>query len=393
LKDGAIDATVSGGTPPYSYAWSNGGSAEDLAELPAGYYKLEVTDASGTVGKAEITLVEPTALKLSLSAATYPNGHNISCHECYNGAIDAAAQHGVAPYAFAWDDGPVSEDRSGLGAGKYAVQVTDANGCVQASETVYLTQPERSDWTMQGNTGTDPALHYIGSSDAQDVVFKSNSAERLRLLSDGRIKLEGFACIGKGFLYVDSLGILKAGPYPYYAPPGPCHLLDFSPFWETRGNHFDGLCPEEMPVLGTRSNDPLHVITNGFVRMTITADGKVGVGTGATSGAVDGYRLYVEDGIATRDVLVKTGAWPDYVLADEYPLMPLSELRAFVRRHSHLPGIPSATEVEEKGGVEVGYLQRRMLEVVEQQALYILQLEERLQRAEQRLATLEASKP
>lgn len=394
LKDGAIDATVTGGTPPYTYSWSNGSVGEDLTDVPAGYYKLMVADALGNDATAEITLVEPTALKLSLSAATYPNGHNISCHECYNGAIDAAAQHGVAPYSFAWDDGPLSEDRSGLGAGKYAVKVTDANGCEQQSETVYLTQPERSDWTMQGNAGTDPAQHYIGSSDAQDVVFKSSGAERLRLLSDGRIKLEGQQAIGKGFLFIDAQGFLRGGPYPYLdpLPQGPCFAWDHFPYWETRGNTFqDPLC--EPPVLGTLSNHALRIHTNGSERMVITAQGKVGIGTEPPGGAIAGYRLYVEDGIATRDVLVKTGAWPDHVLSEGYSLMPLSELRAFVRRHSHLPGIPSAREVEEKGGVELGDLQRRLLEVVEQQALYILQLEERLQRAEQRIGTLEASKP
>ncbi|MBK9175547.1 MAG: SprB repeat-containing protein [Flavobacteriales bacterium] len=392
MRDGTVDATVTGGTPPYSFKWSNGAETEDLTSVSAGYYKIQVMDADSIVAGAEITLVEPMNMKIATEPYVYPNGFNVSCHECYNGSIDVTVYNGVPPYSYEWSDAASTQDRSGLGPMKYAVKVTDANDCIASSETVYLTQPERNDWMMEGNAGTDAGQHFFGTTDEQDVVFKSNSTERLRLLSDGRIRLDGHAAIGKGFLYIDSLGILKGGSNPYYAPSGPCHLLDFSPFWETRGNHFGGLCPEEMPVLGTQSNDPLHIITNGFVRMTITADGKVGIGTGATSGAVDGYRLYVEDGIVTRDVLVKNGPWPDYVFSDAYRLMPMGELRAFVQRNSHLPGIPSASEVEEKGGVEVGDLQRRMLEVVEQQALYILQLEERLARTEQRLTTLEASK-
>jgi hypothetical protein len=100
----------------------------------------------------------------------------------------------------------------------------------------------------------------------------------------------------------------------------------------------------------------------------------------------------VEGGIATRDIKVKTGLWPDFVFDTGYDLMPLSELRAFVQRNRHLPGIPSASEVDADGGVEVGDLQRRMLETIEQQALYILQLEERLQQLEQRMTTLQTSK-
>ena len=72
--------------------------------------------------------------------------------------------------------------------------------------------------------------------------------------------------------------------------------------------------------------------------------------------------------------------------------MPLDDLRRWLRERHHLPGIPSAAEVEEKGGVEVGDLQRRMLETIEQQALYILQLEERLARVEQRIGTRPTSK-
>jgi hypothetical protein len=352
-----------------------------------------VMDADSVAAKAEITLAEPRNLKVITEAALYPNGFNISCHDCFNGSIEVAVYNGVPPYSYEWSDAATTKDRSGLGPMKYAVNVTDANDCSASSETVYLTQPERSDWTMEGNTGTDDGQHFFGTTDEQDLVFKSNSTERLRLLSDGSIKLDGFAAIGKGFLYLDSLGILKAGPYPYLdpLPEGPCFHHSSWPFWETRGNTFlDPMCEE--PLLGTMSNHALRLVTNGTERIVVSPNGRVGIGTTPPAGAVNGYRLFVEDGIATRDVLVKNGPWPDYVFAQDYPLMPLNELRTFVQRNSHLPTIPSAAEVQEKGGVEVGDLQRRMLEVMEQQTLYILQLEERLARTEQRLATLEASK-
>ncbi|MBK7620721.1 MAG: hypothetical protein IPJ10_15585 [Flavobacteriales bacterium] len=67
--------------------------------------------------------------------------------------------------------------------------------------------------------------------------------------------------------------------------------------------------------------------------------------------------------------------------------MPLSELRSYLSQNQHLPGIPSAKELEAKDGVEVGEMQRRMLQVVEEQALYILELEERLSAVEQEIRT------
>ena len=92
------------------------------------------------------------------------------------------------------------------------------------------------------------------------------------------------------------------------------------------------------------------------------------------------------------DGRVTLGDWPDYVFQPNYALMPLGELRAFLRKHKHLPGIPSASELEAKKGVEVGDLQTRMLKVMEEQALYILQLEEKQAGLEQRIRALEASK-
>lgn len=102
------------------------------------------------------------------------------------------------------------------------------------------------------------------------------------------------------------------------------------------------------------------------------------------------FRLYVENGISTRDVLVKLGTWPDYVFQPNYALMPLGELREFLHLNKHLPGIPSAAELEAKQGFEVGDMQTRLLKVVEDQALYILQLEAQQQRFEARLQALEA---
>lgn len=382
-KDGHIDATVTGGTPPYSFMWSNGATTEDLSLASSGFYELKVIDADSTIVVASKTLVEPLALKITSQVPKYPNGHNISCNECFNGSIDITVDGGVAPYSYAWDDGVTTADRSGLGATSYTLVVTDANGCIPADEKFSMTQPDRMDWTMQGNADTDPVNHFFGTTDDKDVVFKSNGAELVRLKGNGDIKLLGtFPAEGPLFRMED--GTLKGGEWPTYPelPPGRCRSLPSFPYWETRGNAFPELCDDEHPVLGTLEARPLSVITSNTERVHISPSGKVGIGTVPPPGAVSLYRLFVADGIATRDVLVKLGEWPDYVFKEGYHLMPLAELKAFLAAENHLPGIPSAAEVAEKGGVEVGELQRRMLETIEQQALYILQLEERLTRLE-----------
>lgn len=123
--------------------------------------------------------------------------------------------------------------------------------------------------------------------------------------------------------------------------------------------------------------------------ISIGTNGKVGIGVDPPHNASI-YKLYVADGIATRDVMVSADPdWPDFVFAEGYHPMPLNELRAFLGRNKHLPGIPSTAEVEARGGVELGDMQVRLLKVVEEQALYILQLEEQQERMEQRLRALE----
>ena len=122
-------------------------------------------------------------------------------------------------------------------------------------------------------------------------------------------------------------------------------------------------------------NNPQPAISFNYDRVTITSRLVVG---DPEFGPFGLYKVLVDGGVACRDVLVKTGPFPDYVFQPNYALMPLPDLRTYLNENSHLPGIPSAAEVGEKGGVEVGDLQVRMLRTLEEQALYILQLEERL---------------
>ena len=392
VADGSIDLTVTGGTPPYTYSWSTAETTQDIANIPAGYYLVKVSDADATEKSAAITLTEPEDLQSYSTIYEYPNGYNISCYDCYNGSVDVTTGGGVGPYTYLWADGNTQGDRTGLGSDSYSLWVTDANGCETKGEGFYLKQPERTDWTMNGNAGTNPATQFMGTSDNQDVVFKTNSLERLRLKSGGDIRISSLtADSGYRLVVADSLGVLKllGGPYS----PWNNFDLGFASGcpgggpWMTCGNYVG-----TTQFLGSTNNQPLVFKTFNEQQMIIDTNGKVGIGTNPPLGAIDQYRLYVEDGIVTRDVLVKVGTWPDYVFDPRYELMPFDELRTFLATNNHLPGIPSAADVEEKNGVEVGDLQAKMLKVIEEQALYILELEERFSGMEQRMKVLEASK-
>ncbi len=132
---GTIDLTVTGGTLPYSYLWSNGETTEDLSGLSAGDYNVKITDANGCAIMESVTITEPaTALKLVSTV------QQITCYGGSNGAISLEVTGGEAPYTYFWSNGSNSEDLDDLGAGTYTVQVTDKIGC-QKSLTFEISEP------------------------------------------------------------------------------------------------------------------------------------------------------------------------------------------------------------------------------------------------------------
>ncbi len=389
-RDGSVTAIPAGGTPPYTYQWMNQATTATLTDLAAGYYRVTITDADTNRVQADITLDQPPSLRAQLIPFEYPNGFNISCNECYNGSISVNCSGGVPPYLYEWRDGAIGQTRSALGSNTFAVNVTDANGCEYHSEALFLTQPTRNGWNMDGNNSTDPSQHFIGTADTASLVFKTDSDERLRINGNGAVSIKDLQfSSGYQIVMADSAGTLRllTGPLVHnYVDPwkGPGCPNGAGWPWLMCGNH---VWPNQF--LGSTNEMPLIFKTSNETRMMITASGKVGIGTGPPGGAIDEYRLFVEDGIVTREVLVQTGPWPDYVFEPQYDLLSFDDLRSFIHLNKHLPGIPSAADIETADGVALGDMQPRLLKVVEEQALYILQLEEKFRLLEERMKRLE----
>lgn len=100
--------------------------------------------------------------------------------------------------------------------------------------------------------------------------------------------------------------------------------------------------------------------------------GDVAIGT---STVPTGYKLAVEGKIRTREVRVDQDTWPDYVFSQGYDLPSLEEIQKHINEKGHLPNIPSAQEVE-KNGIELGEMDRLLLEKIEELTLYIIRLDE-----------------
>ena len=70
-------------------------------------------------------------------------------------------------------------------------------------------------------------------------------------------------------------------------------------------------------------------------------------------------------------------AWPDYVFKKKYRLISIDSLEAFIHANKHLPGIPKASVIENQG-LQVGEMQKNMMEKIEELSLYIIELNKRL---------------
>jgi hypothetical protein len=187
-RDGNINITVSGGLPPYKFNWSNGSFDEDLTNVPAGKYQVQVYDANKANATGEIILTQPNRLSVDLTTNTFPNGYNISCSDCSNGSVSSTVTGGTMPSSYLWKgrgvEGFTSANLTNVGPGDYVILVTDANGC-KTENKIYLTEPPVSGWDKNGNTLDN--TNFLGSTNNTPLVLKTNNTEKFRIAENGDV--------------------------------------------------------------------------------------------------------------------------------------------------------------------------------------------------------------
>jgi hypothetical protein len=118
---------------------------------------------------------------------------------------------------------------------------------------------------------------------------------------------------------------------------------------------------------------------------------------GTALGGPGSRRLTIEndgDVIINGDLITNAGplSFPDYVFEMDYDLMPLKELSEFVEVEKHLPEIPSAVEIEERGEINVTDLQLKLLKKIEELTLYTIEQQKTIEQLTSRLEVLESER-
>ncbi|MFT7452594.1 MAG: hypothetical protein ACI9VN_003329, partial [Patescibacteria group bacterium] len=100
--------------------------------------------------------------------------------------------------------------------------------------------------------------------------------------------------------------------------------------------------------------------------------------TPSNLGGVDisDFKLYVEGGILTKEVRVRT-LWSDYVFYDDYELLPLEEVENHISEKGHLHNTPSGETVE-NSGLDVGGMMANQQEKIEEIYLHLIEMNKKV---------------
>jgi gliding motility-associated-like protein len=122
-KDGAFTVSTYGGTPDYTYAWSNGYTGPVQNMMSPGNYHLTITDQLGCFIDTSLKLIEPGQLVVN------PTIRKPTCNDTKDGYIELNISGGRMPYSIFWDNGTIEENLYEIKSGIYSVMIHDSSMC------------------------------------------------------------------------------------------------------------------------------------------------------------------------------------------------------------------------------------------------------------------------
>lgn len=165
-NDGTATANPTGGTMPYTYSWSTGGTTQTITGLSPGNYLVTVTDANGCTALQSITV---SPFNCAVTASVMATG--VTCFGAGNGSATLQVSGGTTPYIFAWSNGATTATIQNLAPGAYMGTATDGSGC-QVTGTATISSPTQllanaiatAETAVGANNGTATAAPTGGST-------------------------------------------------------------------------------------------------------------------------------------------------------------------------------------------------------------------------------------
>lgn len=171
LTDGSLEVSVSNGTTPYTYTWSNGASTQSISGLSEGTYSITVTDNVGKTQTGNASIVAPAAVDLYNTTVTHNTVAGGSA-----GKISIAASGGTGTLQYSVGGSyQATPNFTGLSAGTYPLHVRDANSCgdrdtVEVSEPVTAPTVQASNLAFSNVTDSSMTVSWARGNGYQCLV-------------------------------------------------------------------------------------------------------------------------------------------------------------------------------------------------------------------------------
>lgn len=200
--NGSAGAAPSGGTTPYTYAWSNGATTAAIAGLAPGVYTVSIADANQCTVSQSAT-VSAVVCAIAVTVNTQP----VSCFGLSNGSASAIATGGAGNVSYLWNNGASTPSLTGLAAGTYTVTTTDGAGCT-AVATNSVTQP-----SALSTSATVTAQPLCPLDATGQVAFQSNGGTPPYLLNAPLATPTGYSVGNYVFSATDLNGCTATGTF------------------------------------------------------------------------------------------------------------------------------------------------------------------------------------
>lgn len=196
-SNGSASVVVSGGSGPFMYNWSSGGTADIENNLAAGNYSISVTDVNGCSQVNNVLVSNSAALSVAVSQTS------VLCNGDNNGTIDLSVTGGSGNFTYLWSNGDTTSSVSGLSPISYSYIVTDAANC-QSTGVVIITQPDLiviTSTTINETISNDGSIDLTVSGGVAPYTFSwsdGSSTEDLLNLASGNYTVtitDSYGCI------------------------------------------------------------------------------------------------------------------------------------------------------------------------------------------------------
>lgn len=223
-SDGGVTASATGGTPSYTYLWSNSATTASITGVAAGTYTVTITDDNGCITSSDETVTEPALLSTSTSIDS-----NISCNGGSDGGITASTSGGTNPYSYAWSNSATTASITGVAAGTYTVTITDANGCTASSDSTVTEPTALGTATADNGDGSVVVTAFGGTSPYTylwDASAGNQTTDTALGLSTGTYYVtvtDANGCTSEDSISITVTGVLEIAGSSFSIFPNPTH--------------------------------------------------------------------------------------------------------------------------------------------------------------------------